>query len=205
MLVIGLSGGVASGKNFVADEFAKLGVPVFDADAAVHKIFENDQNTIKKISEIFENVIENNQINRHKLGELVLANREKLAVLENLIHPLVQAKELEFIDDMKLKGFQMVMLNIPLLFEKDGYKRCDKTILVTAPKIVQKYRFIKRAKQKKSPASIFSLAKKFEQIHQNQMPVEQKKQLADFIIFNGFSRNFTLKQIKKIYSNLAGK
>lgn len=206
MKIIGLTGGVASGKNFVADCFASLGIPVFDADNEVHKIFTDNKQILEEISKIFPDAVEQNQINRKKLGKIVLNHRGNLDILENLIHPLVRKEEEEFIRRSRLSGNKLVVLNIPLLLEKKDYRRCDKIITVITPRIIQKYRFIKRAKEKNSQGlmteSIMELANRFEQISKNQMPNHQKKKLADFRIYNGLSRGFTLRQIKKIYQKL---
>lgn len=202
MKIIGLTGGVASGKNFVAEWFLKFGIPVFDADNEVHKIFASNRQILEEIRKIFPDAIEENQINRKKLGKIVLNHRGNLTILENLIHPLVREKENEFIRQSRIKGHKLVILNIPLLLEKKDYDRCDKIIVVITPKIIQKYRFIKRAKEKNKKESIINLASKFEQIAQNQLPNSQKKKLADFTIYNGLSKSFTFKQIKKIYQKL---
>lgn len=204
MKIIGLTGSVASGKNFVGEWFARLGIPVFDADREVHKIFSSDKQIIKKISQIFPEALDDNKINRTKLGKLTLGKRENLRVLEGLIHPLVRQKEQEFIRKSALKGYKKVILNIPLLFEKADYSRCDKIIVVEAPRLIQKERFIKRVKENKDGKNleISEIEKKFNQILDYQLPVYSKKKLADFTIQNGLDKNFTLRQIKKIYKKL---
>ena len=202
MKIIGLTGGVASGKNFVANWFLKLGIPVFDADNEVHKIFTYNRQVLEEIRKIFPDAVEYNQINRKKLGKIVLNHRGYLDILESLIHPLVRKEENEFIRKSRLDGYKSVILNIPLLFEKKDYCRCDKIIVVITPKIIQKYRFIKRAKEKNCEESIIDLINKFEQIAKNQLPNYQKKKLADFTIYNGLSKSFTFRQIKKIYQKL---
>jgi len=202
MKIIGLTGGVASGKNFIADWFLNLGIPVFDADNEVHKIFTHDRQILEAIRKAFPDAVEQDQINRKKLGKVVLNHRSNLDILENLIHPLVRKKEDEFIRKSGLEGHKLVILNIPLLLEKKDYYRCDKIITIIIPKIIQKYRFIKRAKEKNPKESIIELADKFELIYKNQLTNYQKKKLADFTIYNGLTKGFTLKQIKKIYQKL---
>lgn len=207
MLIVGLTGSIASGKNFVADLFADFGIPVFDADAEVHKIFANDKQVLAEIKEKFPSAIIDNKINRELLGREVFNDAKKLAVLEAIIHPKVQKNERDFIKKSRELGAKIVLLNIPLLFEKDGYKRCDKTIVVTAPYFIQKRRFIAREKVQNSH-KIFDnkvAVKKFQQIISKQLNNAARLKMADFVIHNGFGKIYTLWQVKKILRQLSAK
>ena len=203
MLIIGLTGGIASGKNFVADIFyKKFRIPNFDADLAVHEIYRHNSAILKQIKKHFPSAVVNNQINRDKLANLVLKDNQLLLILENIIHPQVKKKQEEFIKRCQRRHCKAIILNIPLLFEKQGYKKCHKSILVSAGKFVQKQRFLKRVKKHKSDASLNDYALKFDRIISNQMPDSQKKKLADFIVYNGLNKGRTVSQITKIIKKL---
>ncbi len=200
MLVIGLSGGIASGKNFVAEIFKKNGALVFDADEEVHKLLESDKSTITEISKNFPLVIVSKKIDRKILGEIVFADGEKLKILEKILHPKVREKYREFLKKARQENHKLVVLNIPLLLENKGYK-CDKIIAVITSKIVQKQRFLEREKAKNPQnfvAQIKNLEKKFEQIRSQQISNLERKKQADFIIKNDDSRIETAKQVCEI-------
>ncbi len=201
-VVVGLSGTVASGKDFVAQSFKKLGAVIFDADKEVHKIFDEDKEVFGQVKEHFPEAILNQKIDRRKLGDLVFNNQENLNILEEIVHPVVNNRKENFIKKADLEKKKLVILNIPLLFEKGGYLKCHKNILVTAPKSIQRQRFLDRAKNNNSDFKEDLLSKKFEDILQNQIPNSDKKKLADFIIDNGKDKGFTFEQVKKIFNQL---
>lgn len=194
MLIIGLTGGVASGKNFVASQFQKLKIPVFDADLEVHKLLANDQEIILMIKKIFPKSVVNGKIDRKILGEEVLDDREKLDNLEKIIYPKLRKKENLFIKNCRVQRQKTVVLNIPLLFEKDGYKRCHKTIAVIVSPSLQFYRFKSRFKSQDNGL----IYKKFQNITKHQINNLQRKNRADFIIYNGLSKSFATKQVKNL-------
>ena len=203
MLIIGLTGGVASGKNFVADQFEKrFHIPSFDADKQVHEIYAHNAEIFAQIKQRFPNAIINNQIDRKELGKLVLNNPENLSDLENIIHPQVRKDQEAFIAHHQKQGSQAVILNIPLLFEKGFYKQCDKNILVVIDKQIQEQRFITRAKLQNPQLSEAEAKEKFSAIFQKQMSDKDKRQLADFIIDNNESEDNTIAQIKQLGNRL---
>ena len=203
MLIVGLTGTVASGKNFVSDLFEKLGAAVFDADKEVHEIFRKNIKVFAQIKKHFPEVIFEDKIDRKKLGTLVFNNQEKLEILEKIVHPIVKKRRENFIKKTRKQGKQIIILNIPLLFEKKIHLNCDKNILVTAPKLIQKQRFLEREKSKISNPDINLLIAKFEDILQNQIPNSKKEKWVDFIIKNGKNESFTLKQVIKIFNKLS--
>ncbi len=202
MKIIGLTGSVASGKNFIAAQFEKLHVPVFDADKAVHKILSENKNVFKIIKKHFPKVIIAGKIDRKKLGAEVFSNSKKLNILEEIIHPEVRNLQEEFICEQRFKGAKMLVLNIPLLFEKGSFKRCNYVIAVITPKIVAQYRFLKRAGKNNSELNADLIFKQFLQTHKKQLSNHYKKKLADFIIYNGLDKGFAIKQTKKILNYL---
>ncbi|MCE3254801.1 MAG: coaE [Rickettsiaceae bacterium] len=200
MLIIGLTGGVASGKNFVASQFAKLKIPVFDADFEVHRLLAEDKIVFKKVKDDFPGAIVGSKIDRKILGEEVFEGKFKLWRLERIIYPALRKVENQFIRKNRLRGKKIILLNIPLLFEKGGYKRCDKTIAIITPKRTRFIRFKNRFAEK-GDMDIRLIYKKFNNITKNQVGDLQRRKYADFIIYNGFGQNFCQSQIAKLLKN----
>jgi dephospho-CoA kinase len=210
MKIIGLTGGVAAGKNFVAKIFAENGAAIFDADAQVHQLFESDKLVIAEVKKNFPTSFVEQKIDRKILGKIVFADEKKLEILEKILHPKVRQKYAEFLSKAHQEKRSLVVLNIPLLLEKQGYE-CQKVVAVIAPKSVQKKRFLARVQKKSAPEKHSSekynserqnLEKKFEQIHAKQMNNSQRKKLADFVINSAISEAETAIQVKKIIANL---
>ncbi len=201
MLIIGLTGMVASGKNFVADFFKKKGAAIFDADLEVHKIFSTDQKIVAKIAREFPQAIDKaGFINRNILGKIIFHDPKKLQILENIIHPEIRKRENQFLKLMRQKRKKIAILNIPLLLDKPGYQRCNKIISVIISSIAQKYRFLKRCNQNnQNPSQIESNLK---QIKNRQISNLEHKKKADFTIYNGISKAYTIRQINHIYNKI---
>lgn len=195
MKIIGLTGSIAMGKSTVADFFKQAGISVFSADEAVQKLYKSEP-AVSRIERIFPGVVENSEVNRLKLSEILIDDKEKLQTLEKIIHPLVQKKEKEFIDTARHHGEKLVILDIPLLFEKNGENRVDSVIVVSAPPEIQKERVMIRQGMNE---------KKFAFINARQMPDEKKRERADFIIDTGKDLENTRQQvfdvIKKLLKN----
>jgi dephospho-CoA kinase len=205
MLIIGLTGMVASGKNFVADFFKKKGAAIFDADLEVHKIFSTNQASnwqiISKIAKEFPPAIDKDGfVNRKILGQIVFHDPKKLKILEEIIHPEIRKKEIQFLKLMRRRGKKFVVLNIPLLLDKPGYQRCDKIISVIISDIAQKYRFTKRCQKNNQNQTQAELSLK--QIKTRQINNLKHKQKADFLIHNGISKAYTIRQINNIYHKI---
>jgi dephospho-CoA kinase len=198
MKILGLTGGVARGKNFVAQHFEKLKIPVFDADLEVHKLLATDSEIFFKIQKEFPDAIQNNKIDRKILGAEVLENEKKLSDLEKIIYPKLRQKEDDFIKKSHRQRRKMVVLNIPLLFEKGGYKRCDKNIAVITSKKTQFNRFKKRFE---GEVDTNFIAKMFQNITNKQVNNLQRKNQADYLIYNGLSKAFCFRQIQNFIVN----
>ncbi|MBU6339509.1 MAG: dephospho-CoA kinase [Rickettsiales bacterium] len=200
MKIIGLSGGVASGKNFIADIFAKKGAAVFDADAEVHKLLELDKSTIDEVKKIFPESFIDKKINRKILGKIVFADEKKLRILEKILHPKVRENYQKFLKQAKKEKREIAVLNIPLLLENEGYK-CDYIVAILIPPSIQRKRFLMRAKAK-SPKNFLrdknNLIKKFEQIRSKQITNSERKNLADFVIYNNKSKAFVSSQVNNL-------
>ena len=205
MKIIGLTGGIASGKNFVSEIFKKNGAAVFDADKEVHKLLKSDKSTFDEVLEKFPQAIISKKIDRKILGKIVFADGEKLKILEKIIHPKVRKKYQEFLKISRHQEKEFAVLNVPLLLESKAYK-CDKIVAVITSKTLQKQRFLEREKEKYPQnffAEIGNLEKKFEQIHSKQVSNLERKRSADFVINNDGSKLQTIKQVKKILRDLS--
>ena len=200
MLIVGLTGGVASGKSFVADQFKKLRIPVFDADFEVHKLLTGDPVIFEKVKNNFSKAIIDNKIDRKILGAEVFGDKNKLQNLEQIIYPQLRKKEEQFIKNCHLTKNKIAVLNIPLLFEKGGYKRCDKVIAVIASKRVRFDRFKKRFEIKNN-ADLQMIEQKFGHIFKSQTSDLKRKKLADFLIYNGLGKGFCCQQVSWIATN----
>lgn len=204
MKIVGLSGGIASGKNFVAEIFAQNGAAIFDADSQVHYLLKEDKSVILEVKKHFPESFADQKIDRKILGKIVFSNQDKLDILEKIIHPKVKERYQEFLKKSQSENRKIAILNIPLLLEKDGYK-FDKIIAITTSPSIQKKRFLARAR--KSNIKNFTkekgqLEKKFEQIRSKQITNSQRKQAADFVINSSFSKAKTISQTKQILSLL---
>ncbi|WP_264521483.1 dephospho-CoA kinase [Flavobacterium sp. N1994] len=184
--VIGLTGGIGSGKTMVAKYIQSLGYPVYIADDEARKITE-DKKVVQKIAEIFGNdIIENASVSREKLSKIVFNNSDKLQKLNAIIHPLVK----EHFDSWlkKHKDFPLVFKEAAILFESGSYQYCDFVITVTAPLETRISRVVERDKVSKD-----SVLKRI----QNQWTDEQRIAKSDFVIDN-ISVKETYKQIDQI-------
>lgn len=195
MKIIGLSGGIASGKNFIAELFAKKGAAIFDADKEVHELFINDQDAINQVAQHFPSVLENNKINRKILSKLVFQEAEKLQILEKILHKKVRQKYQEFLEANQSK---IKVLNVPLLLESQAYK-CDKIIMLDISEETQKQRFLQREKELNQDFSYEKAEQKFFHIKSKQMPNEKRRQFADFIIDMNLPKTEIEKQVDEIW------
>ena len=200
MKIIGLTGGIASGKNFVAAIFEQKGAAVFDADREVHSLLELDKPTILEVKKSFPESFVEGKINRKILGKIVFSDPKKLQILEKILHPKVREKYQEFLSEAQKLKKKLAVLNIPLFLETKAYS-CDKIVAIIAPPSIQKRRFLARAK-KITVAEKKNLEKKFEQIRAKQISNSERKSRADFVVNSGVSKSGTADQVEEIISNL---
>ncbi len=172
MIVLGLTGSIGMGKSTTAKMFADAGVPVHDADATVHALYKGGP-LVDAIEKHFPGTTDENGVDRRKLGSAVLGDRKKIARLEQLVHPAVQAAERKFLEQHRQANIKLVVLDIPLLFETGGEKRVDKVLVVTAPGDVQRERVMSRSSMTQE---------EFDKILARQMPDHEKRRKADFLI-----------------------
>jgi dephospho-CoA kinase len=187
MIKIALTGSIGMGKSTVAAMFEAAGIPVFDADAVVRKLQGPGGALIEKIGELFPGCVRSGTLDRDCLAQIVLADRSKLSLLEEIVHPAVRDWRQAFID--KHRDAPALIFEIPLLFETGGEKDFDKVIVVSAPLEVQRVRVLER--QGMTPA-------KLESILERQMPDEEKRRRADFVVDTGTDLSTTETQVRDI-------
>jgi dephospho-CoA kinase len=199
--IIGLSGGIASGKNFITKiftQFPKLNIVVFDADLIVHQLLKKS-NIIQKIAKIFPSCIVAKNIDRKILGNLVFNNQHNLTQLEKILHPLVQKEKQKFLQQAKQKKQQIALFNVPLLLEKSKHYRCHIVLSIITNKKIRFTRFLQRNHQNNN---IFVLQQQFENINNKQNNDFQRCLKANFILFNHFSFFLTKQKIFNIIKKI---
>jgi dephospho-CoA kinase len=191
MIRIALTGSIGMGKSTVAKMFKAAGVPVFDADAVVRQLQGPGGGLVAKIGELFPGTVRCGTLDRDCLAHIVLADREKLAMLEQLVHPAVREAREEFA--AAHPNAPALVFEIPLLFETGGEKEFDKVLVVSAPVEVQRARVLERTGMS---------AAKLESILARQIPDKEKRRSADFVVDTGTNLSTTESQIHKILACL---
>ncbi len=161
MFVLGLTGSIGMGKTTAANYFRILKVPVYNSDIAVHSLLEPGGEAVPGVAEKFSGVLKGNRIDRNALGKQVFNNQDKLDLLESILHPLVRLKQKRFLVKSAIRKENLVVLEVPLLFETDGDKLCNAVAVVSAPNFIQEHRVMSRKDMTK---------KKFNGIMRRQMP-----------------------------------
>jgi len=173
MIIIGLTGSIGMGKSETAKMFAAHNIPIFDADAIVRAAQAKNGESLSLIAEAFQGVVVDGELDRAALGKQVFGDKTALKKLENIMHPVVDRERKNFFENAEKNNAKFVVLDMPLLFETGGEKGCDFTVVVSAPKEVQKARVLARPDMTED---------KFEDIIARQMPSVEKRIRADFII-----------------------
>lgn len=187
MVILGLTGSLGMGKSTTAAMFADEGVPVHDADAAVHRLYEGE--AVAPIEAAFPGTTASGKVDRDKLGRRVLGDVAAMAKLEKIVHPLVRREEERFLAEAKRRGAAVVVLDIPLLFETGADKRCDAVVVVSAPAETQRARAFERPDMTEQ---------KFQAILARQMPDADKRARADFIVDSGHGLEHARAQVREI-------
>lgn len=191
MIRIGLTGSIGMGKSTTAKMFAARGVPVHDADAAVHRLYEGE--AVPLISEAFPGTVVDGKVDRTLLSKQVLGNPEAMKRLEEIVHPLVHEEERAFLDMAKLDGYSAVLLDIPLLFETGAEDRVDVIVVVTADADIQKERVLARDGMTEE---------RFQAILNKQVPDAEKREKADFLIDTGLGLEAAEQRVDEILREL---
>jgi dephospho-CoA kinase len=192
MFVLGLTGSLGMGKSTTARFFAEAGVPVHDADAVVHRLYEGE--AVALIEAVFPGTTAGGTVDRAKLGSRVLNDAAALKRLEGIVHPLVHEAERQLLADAQARGEKIAVLDIPLLFETKGEERCDAVVVVSAPEEVQRARVLER------PGMTME---KLEAILAKQMPDAEKRRRADFVVDTSQGFDAARAQVRAILDAVA--
>lgn len=171
MLLLGLTGSIGMGKSTTAKLFEEAGVPVYDADATVHKIYEDE--AVPAVEAAFPGSTVNGRVDRQKLSAMVVNNPEAMKRLEAIVHPMLRSHQLKFLADAEKSGAPVAVLDVPLLYETGGEKRVDAVVVVTTAPHVQRERILARDNMTHD---------KLEAILARQLPDEEKRKRADFVV-----------------------
>jgi len=194
VIIIGLTGSIGMGKSTTAAMFRDEGCPVFDADQAVHSLYEKNGAAVPIIKSVFPDAIKNGAVDRHVLGKYMREDPLQLKVLESFIHPLVGEIRSKFFNDIKMAD--IVVLDIPLLFETGTHNLVNHIVVVTAPASVQKKRVLSRDGM---------TAELFESLLERQTPDQEKRAKADTLIFTDKGLENAREQVQALLSKLRAK
>ena len=193
MMIIGLTGSIGMGKSTLAALFAQEGVPVFDADAQVHRLYAQDKALIAALERRFAGVVVKGKVDRQKLASLVHGNKNALKDLEGLVHARVAQARARWLQKAERAGHDLVLFDIPLLFETGGEGAVDKTIVASAPAEIQEARVLARPGMS---------AERLAHIRAAQMPDQQKRARADIVIDTSKSLEETALQVHELVRQL---
>jgi dephospho-CoA kinase len=187
MFVLGLTGSLAMGKSTTARFFAEAGVPVHDADAAVHRLYEGE--AVAAVEAAFPGTTTGSKVDRNRLAARVLDDPAALQRLEGIVHPLVRESERRFLAQAEEAGAVLAVLDIPLLFETGGDRRVDAVVVVSAPPEVQRRRMLERPGMTEQKLSAL-LAR--------QLPDAEKRRRADFLVDTSLGFDAARAQVREI-------
>lgn len=191
MIVLGLTGSIGMGKSTTAQMFVDLGIPVNDADAVVHDLYQGE--AVAPMEKAFPGVVTDGRVDRAKLSAVLAAEPSRFKELEAIIHPLVRQREQEFLQRHRALETPIVVLDIPLLYETGGEGRVDAVVVVSADAAIQRERVLKRPGM---------TPEKFDLILSRQMPDAQKRAKADYIIDTGEGLNSARTQVAALVDRL---
>lgn len=191
--LIGLTGSIGMGKTETARLFARLNVPVYDADASVHRLYEPGGAAVDAIAREFPDCVADGSVDRDALARRIAIDPTVLPRVEQLVHPLVAEDQQRFLNDAQAKGAEMVVFDIPLLFETGGHARMDAIVVVSAPENVQRARVLSRQGMTED---------KLDRILSRQTPDAEKRAKADFVVETGRGLEHAFEQVKQIVAEL---
>ena len=171
MIILGLTGSIGMGKSTTAMLFAEAGVPVYDADAAVHMLYEGE--AVSAIEAAFPGTTANGKVDRTKLSARVVHDPAAIKRLEQIVHPMLGASRQKFLDDAERSGAAVAVVDVPLLFETGGEKRVDAVVVVTTTPELQRQRILARDNM---------TSEKLDAILARQLPDAEKRRRADFVV-----------------------
>lgn len=191
--LIGLTGSIGMGKSETAKLFARLGIPIHDADAAVHKLYEYSGEAIDEIGRAFPGTVRNGKVDRTALAAEIGASPDRLKRLEQIVHPLVAREQQAFVEKAAQTGTEFVVLDIPLLFETGGHVRMEAVVVVSAPAETQRTRVLGRPGM---------TPEKLDRLLARQMADAEKRAQADFVVETDKGLDHAFAQVKQIIAAL---
>jgi dephospho-CoA kinase len=171
MLILGLTGSIGMGKSTTAKLFAEAGVPVYDADATVHMLYEGE--AVPAIEAAFPGTTVDGKVDRNMLSARVVHDPAAIKRLEQIVHPMLGASRQKFLDDAERSGAPVAVVDVPLLFETGGEKRVDAVVVVTTTPELQRQRILARDNM---------TSEKLDAILARQLPDAEKRRRADFVV-----------------------
>jgi dephospho-CoA kinase len=192
MRIIGLTGSIGMGKSTTMQLFAEQGVPVYDADAAVHTVYSGE--AVPVVEAAFPGTTADGKVDRQKLSAKVLGNPEALKRLEQIVHPMLGAHRQKFLADAEKAGAPIVVMDVPLLFETGGEKRVDAVVVVSAPADIQRARVLARENMTQE---------KLDAILARQTPDAEKRERADFVVDTSAGLDPVRARIRDILGEVA--
>lgn len=189
MLVIGLTGSIGMGKSTAVAMLRRMGIPVHDADAAVHALIGPGGLAVEEIATAFRGVVRKGIVDRKRLGDAIFKDPVARAKLEAILHPRVRRAAQAFVRQQVRLRRDLVVLDIPLLFETGGEQLCDAVIVVSAPGPIQRQRVLSRPGMSRE---------KFTGILSAQLSDREKRRRADFVVQTGLSKGHTLRQLARV-------
>ena len=193
MLILGLTGGIAMGKSTVAALFRRAGVPVFDADRAVHKLQGRGGAAVVPIASLVPGAVVDGVVDRARLRRAVMDDPGLLSALERIVHPLVRAEQERFLARARARRAAIAVLDIPLLFEGGGERACGFVVTVSAPPAIQRHRLRLRRRMTEAEA---------DRIIARQMTDAERRRRADLVIRTGLSRHHAARQVARLLARL---
>ena len=187
MIILGLTGSIGMGKSTTAKLFAEAGVPVYDADATVHMIYEGE--ATPAIEAAFPGTTVDGKVDRAKLSAQVVHDAAAMRRLEQIVHPMLRAYHRKFLEDAERAGAPVAVVDVPLLFETGGEKRVDAVVVVTTTPEIQRQRILARDNM---------TGEKLDAVLARQMPDAEKRQRADFVVDNSHGLDPVRARIRDI-------
>ena len=196
MIVIGLTGSIAMGKSETARMFAAEGIPVLDADAEVHRLYDAGGAAVAPLGRLVPEAIRNGKVDRAQLSAAIARDETLLPRIEAIVHPLVRARQQAFLADCRARGAAIAVLDIPLLFETGRDSEVDSVVVVTAPPEVQRARALARPGM---------TAEKLELILARQIPDAEKRRRADYLVDSAQGLQAARRQVAAILADIESK
>jgi dephospho-CoA kinase len=191
--MVGLTGSIGMGKTETAKMFARLGIPVYDADAAVGRLYNVGGRAVPELEKAFPGVVKDGRVDRDELSRRVVGNETETKRLQSIVYPLMGDERQRFLDEARAKAADIVVFDIPLLYETGGHANMDAVVVCSAPGHVQRERVMARPGM---------TADKFDYLLSRQMADEEKRAKAHFVVVTDKGLDHAFEQVKMIVAEL---